>query len=374
MASHRSSTRRDFLTGQAAADALTDAVDQAAGPAALAELETRDTYLLQFGRRAMACQFEVFFNAGQYDNATGAALEALDLVDALEAQLTVYRDTSEIMEINRRAADEAVLVEPRLLELLHYARQLHAETEGAYDITSGPLSKVWGFYRRQGQLPEPAALAEALARVGSGHVELSTQSQTIRFRRSGMELNLGSIGKGYALDRAAEVLATAGIGDFLWHGGQSSILSRGSHGSQPGAGWLVAIGDPLRPGKPLAHVRLRDRALGTSGCGTQFFRHEGRRYGHILDPRSGWPAEGVLSATAVAPTAARADALATAFYVMGPHRTLEYCQRHPEVAALLACPRSGQAGLEIVTAGFAPEELLLDVPTAQQARSDGEEL
>jgi thiamine biosynthesis lipoprotein len=319
----------------------------------------------------MACPFEVFFNAGQYADAMDVALAALDRVDALEAQLTVYRETSEIMEINRRAAREALVVEPRLFDLLHYACQLHAETAGAYDITSGPLSKVWGFYRRQGQLPEPQALAEALARVGSQHVELSLPDQTIRFRCDGMELNLGSIGKGYALDRATEVLAAAGMEHFLWHGGRSSILARGSQGSRPDAGWLVSIGDPVRPGKTLAQVRLRDRALGTSGCGTQFFRHGGRRYGHILDPRTGWPAEGMLSATAVAPTAAQADALATVFYVLGPVGTLEYCGRHPEVAALLAFPKAG--GLEIVAVGFAPEELILDDRAIQQLRTVSEE-
>ena len=238
MDSPRSSTRRDFLSGQAAADALADAIDQAAGPGELPAPQSHDTYLVQVGRRAMACQFEVFFNAGQYDRATDVALEALDLVDALEAQLTVYRETSEIAEINRRAAAEPIEVELRLFELLRYACQLHAETSGAYDITSGPLSKVWGFYRRQGQLPEPAALAEALARVGSQHVELSTQDQKIRFRCSGMELNLGSIGKGYALDRAAEVLAAAGMSDFLWHGGQSSILAAARKARIPAAvGW-----------------------------------------------------------------------------------------------------------------------------------------
>ncbi len=126
------------------------------------------------------------------------------------------------------------------------------------------MSKVWGFYRRQGQLPEAAALAEALGRVGSEHVQLDDQQQTIRFEKPGMELNLGSIGKGYALDRAAEILTAAGVDDFLLHGGQSSILARGSRGSHADAGWLVSIGDPLRQGKQLAQVRLRDRSMGTS--------------------------------------------------------------------------------------------------------------
>lgn len=360
MASKRSSTRRDFLTGQAAADAVVDLTAAATGPGAAPAPTPAETYLVQVGRRAMACQFEVFFNAGQYQDATGRALEALDLVDMLEAQLTVYRETSEICQINHLAASEAVLVEPRLLQLLDDALRLAAETGGAYDITSGPLSKVWGFYRRQGQIPEPAALAEALSHVGSQYVELSQADQTIRFRQAGMELNLGSIGKGYALDRAAEILEQAGMEDFLWHGGQSSILARGSQVADSSGGWLVSLGHPLHPGRPLAQIRLHQRALGTSGSGTQFFRHAGRRYGHILDPRSGQPAAGALSATAVAPTAAEADALATAFYVMGPQAALAYGRNHPEIAALVVCPRSGRAGVEVFATGFAEGELVLD--------------
>jgi thiamine biosynthesis lipoprotein len=373
MASPRSSTRRDFLSGQAAADALADLVDQSVAPAATPITPApQDGYLLQIGRRAMACEFEVLLNAGQYPGASEAALRAFDLVDELEAQMSVYRETSEICHINRRAAEESVPVESRLFRLLEYAFQLNAQTQGAYDITSGPLSKVWGFYRRQGRLPEPDALAAALACVGGRHVQLDAQQQTIHFQRPGMELNLGSIGKGYALDRAAEVLAADGINDFLIHGGQSSILARGSRGPREEDGWLLSIGDPLRPGKQLAQVRLRNRAMGTSGSGTQFFRHAGRRYGHILDPRSGWPAEGVLSATAVAPTGAEADALATAFYVMGASATLEYCRRHPGVAALIVCPRPGQRGLETVSTGFAADELLL-AADEQQLPSASEE-
>ncbi len=366
MDSPRTSSRRDFLIGQAAADAVADLAERAAADAAANPLahgeEAESAYLLQFGRRAMACQFEVFVPAGQHDRATELALEALDLVDALEAQLTVYRDSSEICDINRRASKEAVPVETRLFDLLAHAQRLHAETGGAYDITSGPLSKVWGFYRRQGELPEQTALEHALGCVGSQDLTLNAPEHTIRFERTGIELNLGSIGKGYALDRAAEVLAAGGMHDFLWHGGQSSILARGSHRAQSGGGWLISIGDPLRPRKTLARIRLRNRACGTSGSGAQFFRHEGRRFGHILDPRTGWPAEGVLSATALAPTAAQADALATAFYVMGPVATIAFCQSHPEIAAVLTCPRSGHAGVELVTAGLGPDELVRESP------------
>jgi len=150
--------------------------------------------------------------------------------------------------------------------------------------------------------------------------------------------NLGSIGKGYALDRCGELLAAAGINDFLLHGGSSSVLARGSHGArQPGEGWSVGVRDPLRPRRRLGQLIVKDRALATSGAAAQFFMHDLRRYGHILDPRSGQPAEGVLSTTVLAPTATEADALATAFYVMGPDEARRYCEADPNVAAIVLC-------------------------------------
>ena len=366
MSAKRSSSRRQFLKGQAAADALADLVDGSLKDSGLAEGRgglppvRADSYLVEFGRRAMACQFEIFVNAGQYPRATEAALAALDLVDELEEQLTVYRPSSEVMEINRSAAAGPVVVERRLFELLQFSQALFDETGGAFDITSGPLSKVWGFYRRQGAIPDEQALAGALAQVGSQHLRLDADEQTIRFEREGMELNLGSIGKGYALDRAAELLQEMGVDEFLLHGGQSSVLARGSRGPQePQKGWLVAIGDPLRPGKPIAQVRLRDRALGTSGSGVQFFRHGGRRYGHILDPRTGWPAEGVFSASVAAPTAAEADALATACYVLGPERSLEIFGQRPELGLLVISAGSGPGGVRIDSSGFNGDDLTL---------------
>lgn len=355
----RESTRREFLSGRAAADAL---ADLAAGktPSGGGTLDLVNVpYLVQLGRRAMACQFEVFLNAGQYPQGAEAALAALDLVDALEAQLTVYRDSSELMHVNRHAADEPVPVEQGLFQLLAQSLELHAETGGAFDITSGPLSKAWGFYRRQGSIPDEASLAEALEKVGSQYVQLDAAQQAVRFTRGGVELNLGSIGKGYALDRCAQQMEQAGVCDFLWHGGQSSVLARGSaarpRGKEQAAwreGWVIGVRDPLRPQRRLAEITVRNAAVGTSGSGVQFFRHQGRRYGHILDPRTGWPAEGVFSSTVIAPTAALADALATAFYVMGAEAALEHCRRHDELAMLMLLPSASGSSIELVAHGL----------------------
>jgi thiamine biosynthesis lipoprotein len=347
-------TRREFLAGKSAAQALGDAVigspEELPPPSAAAEGRG---YLLSIARQAMACQFEVLLDARRHPAGADAALAALDLVDQLEAQLTVYRDTSEIMAINRRGATEAVPVEPRLFDLFARAVELSRATGGAFDITSGPLSKVWGFYRRQGSMPSAAEVDQALTLVGWDKLQLDHERRTIRFARPGMELNLGAIGKGHALDRAAGVLTAAGVGDFCLHGGQSSVIARGMRSAECGmrnadsensalrtphsalGGWSIALRHPLKPDVRLAEFRLADQALGTSGSGTQFFHYQGKRYGHVLDPRTGWPADKVLSATVIAPTAEEADALSTALFVMGLDVAREFLQSQPNIASLL---------------------------------------
>ncbi len=320
MTSAPRSTRREFLQGKAAAEAAQAALAVNL-PAEVLPAPDAGHYLVKLARRAMACQFEFFLNAGQYPHGAEAALAALDLVDRLEEQLSSFRDSSEITRINHRADDEPVAVEPRLFALLELAVQLWRETDGAYDVAAGALSRAWGFTRRAGALPSGETLAAALESVGSQHLQLDPAAHTVRLLKPGLEINLGSIGKGYALDRCGELLAQRGIGDFLLHGGNSSVLARGARGGDmPDDGWTVGIRDPLRPARRLGQLRMRDRAVATSGSGTQFFEFQGRRYGHILDPRSGWPAEGTASVSVLAPTAAEADALATAFYVLGPQR------------------------------------------------------
>ena len=176
-----------------------------------------------------------------------------------------------------------------------------------------------------------------MSRVGADKLDLDPQRRTVGFRVPGMEINLGSIGKGYALDRAGEVMQAHGVQHFCIHGGQSSVLARGSRGIFSSAeaaereGWWIGLRHPLRPNQRMGEVRVLNRALATSGSAVQFFIDRGRRYGHILDPRSGRPAEGSLSTTVLAPLAAEADALSTACYVMGREAALEYCRSRPEI-------------------------------------------
>lgn len=324
--------RRFFDSG-----ALVQTAGQIVGPLlVLAEPpheSTQQASLLRFSRRAMATTFELLLPFGER-SASALAGEVLELIDELESQLTVYRDDSDISDVNRRAASEAVTVEDGLFDLLALCGRLTADTDGAFDITAGPLIKSWGFFKRQGRVPPPADRQEALERVGMKNVELIPEARTVRFLKPGMEINLGSIGKGYALDRCAALLRQRGTASALLHGGGSSVFALGS---QPGdqRGWPVGIRHPWDDSRRLSVIHLRDQALGTSAATYQNFEYNSRRLGHLLDPRSGRPAEGIATASAVAGSAAEADALATAFFVLGIDKTRLFCQRHPEYGAIM---------------------------------------
>jgi thiamine biosynthesis lipoprotein len=358
MAANPQSNRREFLTGQAALDAVSNLAADAPlrRPHPRSELAsgTAETYLIQIDRTAMACEFQILLNAGQHPGATEAALDAMDLIEHLEAQLSWFRDTSELTRINRQAATSPVIVEPRFFQLLCEAMSLSEQTHGAFDITAAPLWKLWGFHRREGKVPAEADIQQALLRTGSRQIQLEPEARTIRFAQGGVEINLGAIGKGYALDRCGEQLVSAGVDDFLIHGGQSSMLARGSRAgmSEAAPSWTVALRHPLKPDQRLAEIHLRDRALGTSGSGNQFFHFGGKRYGHVLDPRTGQPADALLSATVLATTAAQADALATAFFVMGLDASIEFCQSRPEIGALLVAAGEQAGSMELATIGI----------------------
>jgi len=316
--SRRSRTRRDLLT------LPREALEHAS--------RARSRYYLKIGRTAMACQFEVFLRPEDRNHAA-AVHEALDEIDALEDQMSVYREWSELSRLNRSAALTPVAVEKRLYGLLRRAEELGCATGGAFDITAGPLVRAWGFFDRAGRLPAPEEIEAARARTGWRHVYFDNTAGTVAFRREGVELNLGSIGKGYALDRAAGRLRDAGLRSFLIHAGHSSILAAGD--SISGPGWEVSLRDPRRRNRSLGSVRLSDRALSTSGTAEQSFEQGGRRYGHILDPRTGWPASCNALVSVAAPDAATAEALSTAFFVMSGDEVREYCLAHPEVASIV---------------------------------------
>ena len=300
--------------------------------------------LLCCRRRAMACDFEFRIPDTQRRH-LGAVQAALDLVDRLEDQMSVFRDNSEISRINRLAHQEPVEIGRGLFDLLQEAVSLSRETGRAFDPTSGSYSRCWGFLARQGRHPTDQEIQNLAGQVGPDLIDLDSGSKTVRLRGSGVELNLGAIGKGYALDRAAGQMSAAGVGNAHLHAGFSSVYALGSSpGSARGAGWPVGIRHPLRPEKDFAILHLADSGMGTSGLKEQGYVIDGQSCGHIIDPRTGYPARGKVLVSAVAPTAAEADALSTAFFVMELKEIRSFCEECAEVGAIVLDQNSGAAG------------------------------
>ena len=245
-----------------------------------------------------------------------AADAAFDEVRLLDDLLSNYQPGSQWSEVNRNAATKPVKVSPELFQLLTDCVEYSRESEGAFDITVGPLMKVWGFYKGSGHLPHKPEIAAALAKVGYRHIQLDPAAQTVRFDRTGVEIDPGGVGKGYAVDRMVEVLRRNGIQTALVAGSGSSIYGMGAPPDEP-RGWPVKIKDPWDNRKTLAEVWLKDSSMSTSGSYEKFFRAEGKTYAHIMDPRTGYPAQGSVSVSVIAPRTLDSEVWAKPYFVNG---------------------------------------------------------
>lgn len=431
--------------------------------------------LTVYRRAAMASDFEVSLNATRDDSGADAALDALDEVDRVENVLSIFRPTTLASRVNLLAAELNVRVDEEFWGWLETAIRFSEETEGAFDVAAAPIWRAWGFAKRDGAFPAPEIIERALQLSGTRHLQLDEVERSIAFDEEGVELNFGAIGKGIALDAAAQKLLDGGQTDFLIQGGKSGCVARGGRlnddlfvfgdftdeesdesddenrnketnatrsdvfhpnavfafGSavetvltqglgalsssndaaslggetdedddpefdeesgrrrrtsrrddeeavealipeflRPDAeterlallsksrrfnGWTIGVVHPLFPERRIGEIFLRDRALGTSGSTYQFFRCGGKRYSHVVDPRTGYPTTGVLSTTVLAPTATEADALSTAFFVLGPEKTAAFCANRPEIGALLVLERETSPGYALATFNLGPD-------------------
>ena len=270
-------------------------------------------------RPAMGTSFEVYVYAPDRERASELFEAAFDEIERVEQALSNYRSSSELSRINAIAADAPVVTDPEVFALLERAFDYSRQSDGAFDVTVGKLMKAWGFFRGAGRYPSNEELARARAQTGWQRVKLDQPARSAFFLTRGIELDLGGIGKGYALDCVARVLRDAGVTAALINSGSSSIYAIGA---PPGkAGWPVRVSDPLDRTRILSTILLKDQSLSTSGNYEKFFQLNGRTYCHIMDPRSGRPVEGMLQTSVIAPEATDSDALSTAIFVMGPERS-----------------------------------------------------
>jgi thiamine biosynthesis lipoprotein len=258
---------------------------------------------------------------------------ALDEVDRIDRLMSHYKPASALSRLNREAAAGATAVDPELFDLIAESVRYGRESDGAFDITVGPLMKAWGFFRGRGRVPSGEELEELRGRVGYGHVVLDAGRKTIRFDRPGVELDLGGIAKGYAVDRAIGVLRREGITAALVSAGGSTVFGLGAPPGRPG--WDVEVQDPTDPTATALRVRLKDRALSVSGSYEKSFEKDGVRYSHIMDPRTGRPVQGVLSVAVLAPTGTAGDALDDVFFVLGVEASRPYIRRLPATEAMV---------------------------------------
>ena len=301
----------------------------------------------------MATRFEIVLHGDNPTALRAAGEEALDEIERLEAQLSLYRPGSEISRLNAEAHLRAVRVTPGLFRLLEQARALSTETGGVFDITVAPLVRCWGFMGGTGSMPDTDAIVEARVNVGMNLVELDASQLTVRFARQGVMLDLGAIGKGHAVDRAAELLREAGVQRALIHGGTSTTYAIGR--SAPDARWKVAVTSPSASSeaKPLAVVELEDESLSVSAVWGRSFRSGAKAYGHIIDPRTGFPADNALLSAVALPSAAESDALSTAL-LTAPELMESFIARRPEIRCLVA--RGTEAQPVIEAHGMMPGE------------------
>lgn len=281
-----------------------------------------DNLLLERSLDAMGSTYSLALYGEDPDRLEAAVEAAFDEVRRLDRMLSNYITTSEWSHVNRRAAEGGVKVSRELFDLLAACQDYSRASEGAFDITVGPLMKVWGFYKGSGRLPKPTEVLEALSRVGYQKLRLDPAAQTVRFGAAGMEIDPGGIGKGYAVDRVAEVLKEYGIQSALISAGSSSIYALGA---PPGeAGWRIQIRHPRIADRSVDRILLKDESFSTSGSYEKFFEAEGRVYSHIMDPRTGFPAQGILSASVVAPRTLASEAWTKPVFIRGR----QWAERH----------------------------------------------
>jgi thiamine biosynthesis lipoprotein len=297
-----------------------------------------ETLRLEKSADAMGSTFSVALYGEDRIKMEAATDAALDEVRRLDDLLSNYKPASEWSLVNQNAASKPVPVSEELFRLLGACWQYSRDSEGAFDITVGPLMKVWGFYKGSGHLPHKPEVQAALTKVGYRHMHLDAAARTVWFDRPGVEMDPGGIGKGYAVDRMVEILRKMGVRSAFVAGSGSSIYGIGAPPEDP-KGWAVKIKDPWNSSKSLAEIWLKDMSMSTSGSYEKFFRAEGRIYAHIMDPRTGYPAQGSVSVSIVSPRTIDSEAWAKPYFINGrqwatKHRPKEFqvffCEDRPE--------------------------------------------
>jgi thiamine biosynthesis lipoprotein len=265
------------------------------------------------------------------ESKANAAIDALlDEMRHIDDSMSTYKPTSEVSEVNAKAADGPMHISKELFDLLVTAKQYSVITDGAFDITYASVGYLYDF--RKHVRPDEAQIGKALPAVDYRHLLLNAKNQTVQFSQKGVRIDLGGIAKGYSVDRGIDVLKARGFTRaYVSAGGDSRII-----GDRFGKPWMVGIRDPSKgEGEVITRIPLVDAAISTSGDYERFFEENGVRYHHIIDPRTGHSASKVRSATVIGPYATRTDGLSKTAFVLGPEKAMEIYNRIDDIDAII---------------------------------------
>jgi thiamine biosynthesis lipoprotein len=261
------------------------------------------------------------------DAAIDAVLEEMRHIDE---SMSTYKSSSEVSQVNAKAADGPMHISAELFNLLVKAKEYSVLTDGAFDITYASVGYMYNFPKHI--RPDEAQIVKALPAVDYRHVLLDAKNQTVQFSQKGVRIDLGGIAKGYSVDCGIDVLKARGVTRaYVSAGGDSRII-----GDRFGKPWMVGIRDPRKgEGEVIASIPLVDAAISTSGDYERFFDEGGVRYHHIIDPHTGHSASKVRSATIIGPYATRTDGLSKTAFVLGPEKAMEIYNRIDDIDAII---------------------------------------
>jgi FAD:protein FMN transferase len=290
----------------------------------------------------MGTRFKIILYSQDEAHAKEASKAAFQRIADLDAIMSDYRATSELMRLCQKAGGEPVRVSEDLFRVLERSQEVAKLSDGAFDVTVGPVVRLWRNARRTHELPNPMELSKARELVGYDKVRLDAKNRTVQLLKPGMRLDLGGIGKGYAADEALAVLKEHGIAQALVAAGGDIAVSQAPPGTD---GWMIGIAPLLDPdAKPKRYLILHDAAVSTSGDSEQYLEIDGKRYSHIIDPRTGIGLIGQMSVTIVAPRGFISDPLTKVVSVLGREHGLAIIDAMEGVAALVI--RKTDKGLE----------------------------
>ena len=315
-------------------------------------------HLFERAHQTMGTEVRITAWTADESRAAGAFGEAFAEFDQLDGLLSVWKPESDVSRLNAAAGDHAVAIGPDMREVLSVARQVSEWTGGAFDVTFGALSGLWKFDNqdKDDTVPNREAVRRRLPLVNYRDVEVDAGAGTAFLRRKGMRVNLGGIGKGYAVDRAVAILRRRGLADFMIQAGGDMYVA-GGRGDRP---WRVGIRDPRGPAdQSFAALDLSDGTFSTSGDYERFFMKDGRRYHHILDLSTGEPARACRSVTLVTPRAVIADALAKGVFILGPDRGMALIERLPQVEGVIVSANNEVS----ISSGLRSRLMVLAPPT-----------